>query len=67
LRPQIGKKRQRRPSGVDEVVLSRYAKGLTTGRGPNTTELHPQLVERIAEAPLIHRGDLEHGCGPGAW
>jgi transposase-like protein len=29
--PQIVKKRQRRLSGVDEVVLSFYAKGLTTG------------------------------------
>ena len=29
--PQIVKKRQRRLSGVDEMVLSLYAKGLTTG------------------------------------
>ena len=29
--PQVVKKRQRRLSGVDEVVLSLYAKGLTTG------------------------------------
>jgi putative transposase len=29
--PQIVKKRQRRLAGVDEVVLSLYAKGLTTG------------------------------------
>jgi putative transposase len=29
--PQIVKKRQRRLSGVDQVVLSLYAKGLTTG------------------------------------
>jgi putative transposase len=29
--PQIVKKRQRRFSGVDEVLLSLYAKGLTTG------------------------------------
>jgi len=29
--PQIIKKRQRRLSGVDEIVLSLYAKGLTTG------------------------------------
>ncbi len=29
--PQIVKKRQRRLAGVDEIVLSRYAKGLTTG------------------------------------
>jgi transposase-like protein len=31
FRPQIVKKRQRRLSGVDEMVLSLYAKGLTTG------------------------------------
>ncbi|PSK61236.1 hypothetical protein B0E53_06868 [Micromonospora sp. MH33] len=30
--PQIVRKRQRRLSGVDEVVLSLYAKGLTTGK-----------------------------------
>jgi putative transposase len=29
--PQIVKKRERRLSGVDEIVLSLYAKGLTTG------------------------------------
>ena len=29
--PQIIKKRQRRLTGVDEIVLSLYAKGLTTG------------------------------------
>ena len=29
--PQIVKKRQRRPTGVDEMVLSLYSKGLTTG------------------------------------
>src|ERR1700723_3059620 len=29
--PEIVKKRQRRLNGVDEIVLSLYAKGLTTG------------------------------------
>ncbi len=29
--PQIVKKRQRRLNGLDEIVLSLYAKGLTTG------------------------------------
>ncbi len=29
--PQIVKKRQRRLTWVDEIVLSLYAKGLTTG------------------------------------
>src|SRR6266487_4428255 len=32
--PQIVKKRQRRLTGVDEMVLSLYAKGLTTGETP---------------------------------
>src|ERR1700761_2087160 len=31
FKPQIVKKRQRRLSGVDEIVLSLYARGLTTG------------------------------------
>ena len=29
--PQIVRKRQRRLTGIDEIVLSLYAKGLTTG------------------------------------
>ena len=32
--PQIVKKRQRRLNGVEEIVLSLYAKGLTTARSP---------------------------------
>jgi transposase-like protein len=43
--PQIVKKRQRRLSGVDEVVLSFYAKGLTTG------EISAQCAEIYAAAP----------------
>ena len=35
--PRIVRKRQRRLSGVDEVVLSLYAKGLTTGRSRRTS------------------------------
>jgi putative transposase len=31
--PQIVKKRQRRLTGVDEIVLSLTARGLTTGGG----------------------------------
>jgi putative transposase len=30
--PQIVRKRQRRLTGVDQIVLSLYAKGLTTGK-----------------------------------
>ncbi len=35
--PQIVKKRQRRLTGVDEMVLSLSAKGLTTGRSRLTS------------------------------
>jgi transposase-like protein len=35
--PQIVKKRQRRLTGVDEIVLSLYAKGLTTVRSRRTS------------------------------
>jgi transposase-like protein len=35
--PQIVRKRQRRLSGVDEMVLSLYAKGLTTGKSPRSS------------------------------
>jgi transposase-like protein len=41
--PQIVRKRQRRLPGVDEIVLSLYAKGLTTGEigGVSGTSLCP--------------------------
>jgi hypothetical protein len=35
--PQIVRKLQRRLTGVDEIVLSLYAKGLTTGRSAPTS------------------------------
>jgi putative transposase len=35
--PQIVKKRQRRLTGVDQIVLSLYAKGLTTGKSRRTS------------------------------
>jgi putative transposase len=35
--PQIVRKRQRRPTGVDEIVLSLTARGLTTGRSRRTS------------------------------
>jgi transposase-like protein len=37
FQPQIVKKRQRRLTGVDEIVLSLTARGLTTGRSPRTS------------------------------
>jgi Transposase, Mutator family len=48
--PQIVKKRQRRLSGVDEIVLSLYAKGLTTG-------------EISAQRPARRRVPCRHGGG----
>ena len=45
--PQIVKKRQRRLSGVDEVVLSLYAKGLTTGEiSAHFAEIYGASVSR---------------------
>lgn len=45
--PQIVKKRQRRLSGVDEIVLSLYAKGLTTGEiSAHFAEIHGASVSR---------------------
>jgi putative transposase len=43
--PQIARKRQRRLSGVDEIVLSLYAKGLTTGEiGAHFAEIYGASV-----------------------
>jgi len=45
--PQIVKKRQRRLSGVDEIVLSLYAKGLTTGEiAAHFAEIYGASVSR---------------------
>jgi putative transposase len=45
--PQIVKKRQRRLSDVDEVVLSLYAKGLTTGEiSAHFTEIYGASVSK---------------------
>jgi putative transposase len=45
--PQIVKKRQRRLSGVDEIVLSLYAKGLTTGEiSAHFAEIYGASVSR---------------------
>jgi len=45
--PQIVKKRQRRLSGVDEIVLSLYAKGLTTGEiSAHFAEIYRASVSR---------------------
>ena len=45
--PQIVKKRERRLSGVDEVVLSLYVKGLTTGEiSAHLAEIYGASVSR---------------------
>ena len=45
--PQIVRKRQRRLNGVDEVVLSLYAKGLTTGEiSAHFAEIYGASVSR---------------------
>ena len=57
--PQIVKKRQRRLTGVDKIVLSLYAKGLTTGEisahfaeiygAPVSKETISQITDKVTE------------------
>ena len=51
--PQIVKKRQRRLSGIDEVVLSLYAKGLTTG----------EISAHFAERSTTHQYPRRRSAG----
>ena len=56
--PQIVKKRQRRLTGVDEMVLSLYAKGLTTGEiSAHFAEIYGASVskEKIGRASCRER------------
>ena len=59
--PQIVKKRQRRLTGVDEIVLSLYAKGLTTGEiSAHFAEIYGASVSQgddLADHRQGHRGD----------
>ncbi len=56
--PQIVKKRQRRLSGVDEVVLSLYAKGLTTGEiSAHFAEIYGASVSRETDQSDHRQGD----------
>jgi putative transposase len=61
--PQIVRKRQRRLSGVDEVVLSLYAKGLTTGEiSAHFTEIYgasvsKETISRITDKVLEEMQD----------
>jgi putative transposase len=54
--PQIVRKRQRRLSGVDEIVLSLYAKGLTTGEiSAHFAEIYGASVSREAVSRITDR------------
>jgi transposase-like protein len=61
--PQIVKKRQRRLNGVDEIVLSLYAKGLTTGEiSAHFAEIYgasvsKETVSRITDKVLEEMND----------
>lgn len=61
--PQIVKKRQRRLPGVDEVVLSLYAKGLTTGEiSAHFAEIYgasvsKETISRITDKVLEEMND----------
>jgi putative transposase len=64
--PQIVRKRQRRLAGVDEVVLSLYAKGLTTGEiSAHFAEIYgasvsKETVSRITDKVLEEMTDWSH-------
>jgi putative transposase len=64
--PQIVKKRQRRLNGVDEIVLSLYAKGLTTGEiSAHFEEIYgasvsKETVSRITDKVIEEMNDWAH-------
>ena len=66
-RPQIVRKRQRRLTGVDQMVLSLYAKGLTTGEiSAHFAEIYGasvsrETISRILELEAPGAGDMEPG------
>src|SRR4029450_11263486 len=66
LAPQIVRKRQRRLSGVDEIVLSLYAKGLTTGEiSAHFAEIYgasvsKETVSRITDRVLEEMAEWAH-------
>ena len=56
--PQIVKKRQRRLGGVDEIILSLYAKGLTTGEiSAHFAEIYGASVSQGDRLPDHRPGD----------
>jgi transposase-like protein len=64
--PQIVRKRQRRLNGVDEVVLSLYSKGLTTGEiSAHFAEIYgasvsKETVSRITDKVIEEMNDWAH-------
>src|SRR3954464_2522499 len=64
--PQIVKKRQRRLNGVDEIVLSLYAKGLTTGEiSAHFAEIYGasvsrETISRITDKVIEEMTDWSH-------
>jgi putative transposase len=64
--PQIVRKRQRRLSGVDEIVLSLYAKGLTTGEiSAHFAEIYgasvaKETISRITDRVVEEMTDWSH-------
>ena len=62
--PQIVKKRQRRLGDVDEIVLSLYAKGLTTGEiSAHFAEIYGASVSKDDLPDHRHGGRREAGLG----
>jgi len=65
--PKIVRKRQRRLNGVDEVVLSLYAKGLTTGEiSAHFAEIYgasvsKETISRITDKPDFRRSRTHEG------
>jgi putative transposase len=63
--PQIVRKRQRRLTGVDEIVLSLYAKGLTTGEiSAHFAEIYgasvsKQTISRITDKVIEEMTDWQ--------
>jgi putative transposase len=54
--PQIVKKRQRRLNGVDEIVVSLYAKGLTTGEiSAHFAKIYGASVSKETISPITDR------------
>src|SRR3954465_1125540 len=64
--PQIVRKRQRRLNGVDEIVLSLYAKGLTTGEiSAHFAEIYGasvsrETISRITDKVIEEMTDWSH-------